>query len=362
MKINAGTILIYRVFDIAEEIDLARVDALLTERARLGRLQLKRDPRKSIIVRDAPLSLRLEDTSLRLAEKFYAAEVIAKFWPYGVLTLQFQIPIPEGTSWEQLVDIAAVIENDRDIDTTAQRISQTLSHELKTALKHPNEWEVFEDYVIFFLEKISGIKKAKDLLTEGNIPALILAENKETLSAEFCQGILDNVFQYGENDMAVIDWNSAMIYEPSGTRDIPDVIGFALTHLLEMRYYDDLIDTKLVTLYDAIEAGKQKLIQRNVSNLSKEASTRYIEFSEFIERVENSFKIVGDSYLATVFRAATRRFRFNDWQQNINRKMGILAQISQLLEGQMNVRRSLALEAIIVLLILFEIVSAFLRH
>ncbi|MGZ3682673.1 MAG: hypothetical protein ACXVCI_02415 [Bdellovibrionota bacterium] len=95
--------------------------------------------------------------------------------------------------------------------------------------------------------------------------------------------------------------------------------------------------------------------------MSKTASTRYIEFSEFTERVENSLKVVGDFYLATVYRAATRRFRLNDWQQDITRKMNLLAQVSSLLQGEVNIRRSHWLEITVIVLILFEVVSALLK-
>jgi hypothetical protein len=100
------------------------------------------------------------------------------------------------------------------------------------------------------------------------------------------------------------------------------------------------------------------MIRGKFRQLSDEASSRYIEFSEFIERVENSLKVVGDFYLATVYRAATRRFRLADWQQDITRKMNILAQVSSLLQGEINIRRSHWLEIVIIALIAFEIVSA----
>ena len=81
-----------------------------------------------------------------------------------------------------------------------------------------------------------------------------------------------------------------------------------------------------------------------------------MEFSEFLARIENSLKTVGDSYLATVFRAASHEFRFEDWRKSTSRKMDTLAQIAELLQGELNHRRSNILEIIVIVLIAIEIV------
>ncbi len=168
----------------------------------------------------------------------------------------------------------------------------------------------------------------------------------------------ESIYQYAENDLTIIDWNSAIVIEPSGSRDIPDILEFALTHLMEMRYYDDLLDIKLGSLYDDIQVKRHTIWVSKYDSLYKEASSRYIEFIEFLERVENSLKVVGDFYLAKVYRSATTEFRVKDWQESVTRKMNILAQVSNLLQGEMNVRRSHLLEIIIVLLIAYEIIAA----
>ncbi|GAC1397365.1 MAG: hypothetical protein NVSMB68_13630 [Thermoanaerobaculia bacterium] len=95
--------------------------------------------------------------------------------------------------------------------------------------------------------------------------------------------------------------------------------------------------------------------------LSRDANSLYLEFSDYVERVENSLKFVGDFYLATIFRAAVTRFHLRDWEDSVTRKLNTLAQISELLEGEVNVRRSHWLEIVVIVLILYEIVSAALR-
>lgn len=360
LTVQWGTVLVYRVFDVAEEIDLNAVERLLA--AGDSRLRLSKQGRHAMIIRNAPVRVSLGDLDVQLRGETVRCEALATVWDYGVISICFQIPIPPGTSWTGLVRLAEAINSSGngadEIDALATRKSIEVARQLKPALKKPGEWNVSEDYVIFFLEQISGITKASDLLQRADVPALILSEAKDTLAPKAREGILENVFQYAEDDLAVIDWNSALIVEPTGVREITDVLEFAVTHLLELRYYDDLLDKRMTELYDSIEERRAHPIHSYFSKLSNDANTRFLEFSEFIERVDNSLKVVGDFYFATIFRAAVKRFRIADWQNSINRKLNLLARVSELLQGETNVFRSHLLELIIIFLILFEILSA----
>lgn len=197
---------------------------------------------------------------------------------------------------------------------------------------------------------------------KADVAALLSSENKVRLSESTRHSLTEKVYQYGEKDLVLIEWNSALVVEPDGGREVPDIIEFALTHLLEMRYYDDLLDVRLNSLYDAIEKRRDSIWHGNFDRTHKEASSRYIEFSEFIERVENSLKVVGDFYLANLYRAATKRFRLLDWQQSTTRKMNLLAQVSSLLQGEVNTRRSFLLEIAILLLIAYEVGMAIFKN
>lgn len=357
VTVEKGYALVYRILDIAEEIDLQEVERLLKERGGLGRMRMARGTRQAFHVRNAPVRISLGPSTVHIGDGAYEAEVYAKVWDYGILSLQFQLPIAAGTAWDELVRLSAKIDERSDFDEIARRLGRELTRVLEIAMKLPHEWEGIEDYAIFFFERLGGIQAAAELAVKADIPALIIGEPAEKLAPRLRAGILDTMTQYGERDLAVIDWNAAVVVEPSGQRDVADVLEFAVTHLMEFRYYDDLLDKDLAVLYDSIEEGRRPFRNR-YGKLSHEASSRFIEFAEFFERVENSLKVVGDFYLATVFRTAAQRFRLRDWEESITRKMNLLARVTELLQGEVNVSRSHWLEIIIIVLIAFEIVSA----
>ncbi|MBN8554099.1 MAG: hypothetical protein J0L93_01525 [Deltaproteobacteria bacterium] len=362
--IEKGSILIYRVFDVAEEIDLKKVEALLRQGGDL-RLELAARNRNAVVVRNAPVRFGLDEVEFKLKDFNYRAETTATVWDYGAVSIAFQIPISKGTDWKSLLNLSSLLNAPSEIVTAIDQAARKKSDEvvklISTSLKKPNHWNFFEDYTIYFFEEVLGIKKANDLVKQTDLPALILGEIKDELADETRSAILENLFQYADDDLVLIDWNAAVVFEPSGVKEVPDILEFSLTHLLEVRYYDDLLDKRLVELYDSIEQGRQGFWHNRFFEISREANTRFIEFSEFLERMGNSLKVVGDFYLARIFRASLRRYRVHDWQESITRKMNLLAQVSDLLEGEANVRRSHFLELVIIVLILFEVVAAFFK-
>lgn len=355
IHIQKGKILIYRVYDIGEEINLKEVEEILKER--FGqRFKLTRDPKKAVIINNAPFSFSLGERSCEIGGEIFTFEVFAKIWSYGTLSLCFQYNLPE-CDWENLISLSVKFENMPTFEELARSKAKELTNQLKSAMKKTNEWDTYEDYTIYFLEKIDGLNdNALTIIDKENVTSLILSDNQGTISEGLKKNILEHTNQYYKNDLVIIDWNSALVIEPSGSMDVPDVIEFGLNQLLEMRYYDDLLDEKLATLYSAIETEKRTIFSDPYSALATEAGQTYIELSEIIETIENSFKVVGDFYLATIFRSANNRFRFNDWHNNVNTKLNNLAEISKVLQGEIHARRTQISEIIVILLIAFEVV------
>lgn len=359
--IEKGTILVYRVLDIADEIDLKEAERLLQSRSATSRLRLARGAGQALTIRNAPVRLSLGDSMVRVGQELLAVETSARLWDYGVLSIQFQVPIPPGTRFEDLIATAARVEDDSDFEEVARRHGREVTAGIEPALAAPHEWAVMEDYVIYFFERLTGVERPGELLTAADVPALMLGEPAIPLSQRMRAVILDGVIQYGEADLAVIDWNSAVVVEPGGNHDVPDVLEFALTHLMEFRYYDDVLDQQLKQLYERTRRDHAGVMGGGASRLSREANRLFIELSELLERVENSLKMVGDFHLAMVFRVATQSFRLPDWEASLTRKLGLLARVSEILHGEVNVRRSHLLEIIVIVLIAFEIVHALLK-
>jgi hypothetical protein len=359
-KVERGAIHVYRLFDVADAIDLAAAEALIT--APKSRLKLEGHGSGAVEIPRPPVTVGLGQRTLPIAGVDRVAEASARFFDFGVASVLYRVPIAPGTTLLSLLPVAEELlgEPTRAIDAAARREVDELARTLAPSLEKPHAWEGLETYTVVFVEALEGRPAAKDVLADAPIARLLLGETSViALSDSEKQDLLRHAWSYLADDVAVIDWNSAFVLEPSGVRDIPDLLEFATAHLLELRYYDALLDRELHQIYDALEendrtsiwSNKTRLVQRRTAGL-------LLELSEMIERLENAVKVVGDFYLARLYQGALKRFRLPAWQDSVLRKQRLLADVNAQMNHEVETRRSQILELAVILLILGELVLA----
>ena len=367
-RVEEGEVWIYRLFDVAYAIDLARADR--HGAAPAARLAME-GPQSATALEfpRAPLHVTLGPRPVPLAGGEREAQASAHVFDYGVISVRYRLPIPAGTPLAALVPLAEeLLEGPTSaLDEQARRHAQEVAAALGDALEKPHAWQGLESYHVFFVRGFEGGPvAAARLLEEAPLPALLLGETSPvSLSAAERQDVLSHQFSYLENDLTVIHWNSALVVEPSGVEDVPDLLEFATAHLLELRYYDDLLDRELHRIYDELESGGGTLmhvITRKYRRLQRYTAALLLDLSETIERLENAVKIVGDFYLARVYQAAVRRFRLSAWQETVLRKQRLVAEVNDLTGDVADTSRGELLEIVVILLISYEVVAALLKH
>jgi len=364
-RVQDGTVRIYRLFDVADAIALGRAEALAAEPKSRFRLESPRT-RSAIEIPQPPLHLRLGSRRLALPSGERSAEVRVNLFDYGVASVLLEIPIAPGTSLDELLPLAEELL-DRptpEVDGVARREVEELSQALRPALEKPHAWEGLETHTVFFVRAFDRPVTGRELLERAPLARLLLGERDPTpLSADERADVLKHHFSYLENDLAVVDWNSAFVHEPSGATDVPDLLELATAHLLELRYYDALLDRELRAIYEEMGArGAPGVITRRYGKLLRRTVALLVELSEMVERLENAVKFVGDFYLARLYQAAVRRFRLPSWQETVLRKQRLLSDVNRLLSDAADTRRAELLELTIIALIAWEIVYAFWRR
>jgi len=360
-----ASVLCYRLLDIADEVDLEQARKLLVEGAR--RLKLAREGSEYLQLPNPPLGVELGKRVLSLTQGNLTVDVTARLFDHGAMSVIAAVPVAPGTGTEAMIQLVDELGDSPELEKLALEVVEGLRQRLEPALEDPHLWEQNESYTLVFAEKLEGDPSAAQLLGYGmELARMLLGEtNQKVLSESQLREVLQLPLSYTPNDLAVVDWNSAFVYEPSGSRDIPDVLEICNAQLLELRYYDDQLDRELALTYDGVGRKKKRgrrlsLFRSPYKELERRVSVTLLEMSEFIERVENSLKIIGDFYLARVYEAALRRLRVSAWQVSVTRKQQMLAQIYQLLKGEVDTDRSLTLEFTIVWLIVVELLVALL--
>ncbi len=364
MRVEDGEVLVYRLFDVADAVDLHRAEVAAgapKSRLRLSGVQSA----TAVEFPRPPLHLGLGRRPLPLASGAREAEVNARVFDYGVVSICYRLRIDPGTPLNELIPLAEelFVEPGPALDAEARREAEAITAALGPVLERPHSWEGLESYQVFFVRRFAdGPISAADLLEGAPIPELVLGETSATpLSAAERQDVLAQHHSYLADDLAVVHWNCAFVSEPSGVEDIPDLLELATAQLLELRYYDALLDRELHRIYDEIEArgsGLLNILTPRYRRLQRRTAALLLELSEMIERLENAVKIVGDLYLARLYQGAVRRFRLPAWQETVLRKQRLVAEVNELIGDVADTSRAEWLEIAIILLIAFEIVAA----
>lgn len=367
-RLNQATAFCYRIFDIGEGLDLERSRALVAANA--SRLRLSREGSEYIQLSNPPLAFEVGTRTLQLKDGAHEAEVGVRLFDHGALSVILRLAIPPGTTLGALVPFSDDLSDSPAIEALATEVMASTRAAIQSAIHDPHLWEKNEGYTVFRVREVDGNPTAKQLLADPDLPRLVLGESREkNLSDTEAKDVLSHAYSYTDADLAVIDWNCAFLYEPPhfGANDVADLLEIANAQLLEFRYYDDVLDKELTRIYEQIEKNKGAgtLLRSPYKQLLRELMMTLIELSEFIERIENSLRIVADVYLARVYEGAVQQLRIPQWQLQVQRKQKLLSQTYQLLKGEVDTNRALTLEVMVVVLIVLEILvamSPFLPH
>jgi hypothetical protein len=363
LVVREGRVVAYRQLDVADEIDLPACQALLRASApRRG--ALTREGAQSLVISSPPLevSVGLRSVTLPRTGKTFDADVSVRVFDYGAVSFSFEVPIPPGSQLGDIVSWCDEIYDSPDLDQAAREMVQPLLARLRGSVRGEHDWNPIETYTVVFVRRFDGDPSAGDVLASPSLASLVLGEpTSRRLSPSQREDVLTHAHSYFDDDLVVVDWNCAFVLEPSGSRDIPDILELASSQLLELRYYDELFDVELARVYRDLDQARGRLLRNPWVDLGRRVVSRLVELSEFAERVDNTLKVIGDFYLARVYESAVRRFRIRAWQASIDAKQALLAQAHTLIRSEIDARRTTLLELVVIVLIVFEVLLA-LRH
>lgn len=356
-SIRQGSIVIYRLFDVAARIDLSMLEAGVLEGVKRLRLS-KHIYMKALEFADPPVSFVMTGFSKQLFGQEINVNVIAKAYDFGVLSLALVIPVPEGTTFFELENVAKELDRDESIDHRAREYILQLFKDLGKSIDGPSIKEPFvEDYMVFLIQELEQKVGIPEFLEQYDPSRLLLYETRE-LSPHTIEETLRSRFSYYPEDLVIVHLDNAFVIEPSGSTDILDLLEFANAQILELRFYDDVLDNQLAWIYG--ELSKRKRVSvfrlRGYEKLARKIMETVTELSEVTEKVDNALKVTEDVYYARIYRTAMSRLRSMDWEQSIKDKLQIVTNIYKMIYEDISTKRGHLLEIGIILLIIIEII------
>jgi hypothetical protein len=363
-KVAVGAVVALRLFDVAYAIDLARAEALLAEQARTARrIRLSATPPKAMAFGVPPVALELEPVALPLEDGNVAADVTVRLYDFGVVTIALRFPVADA-SWTDFVRGLNIVDHvvEAASDTWGSLLKRVRELVLPAMIR-PEESGVQEDYLIGLVHSFDQTLTAADLLGSVDLVPLLSGEQRP-LSDGARQDLLRQRFSYYTDDLVVLAWDRAFVYEPRGDSDVLDVLEVANAQLLEMRYYDELLDDELPRMYDLVAKARRArtlLTSRRFANLARRLHTLVAEVTELTERVDNALQVTEDVYLARIYAAALELSRVPAVNAAVDRKLAIIRDTYSALYDESSASRTELMEVLIIVLIAAEIVIALVR-
>ena len=366
LTVASGAIVALRLFDVAYAIDLARAETLLAKQARTAsRSRLTATPPKAMAFGVPPVTLMLEPVTLKLDTGEVTASATARVYDFGAVTIALRVPIA-GVSWDNFarqVNAVDRIATEGAAGDTWQRLLQQVRTLLRPAMIRPEESKVQEEYLIGVVHAFDRTLTAAALQESVDLVPLLSGEQR-TLSDGARQELLRQRFSYYADDLVVLTWDRAFIYEPRGDSDVMDVLEVANAQLLEMRYYDELLDDELPRMYDLVAKARRTrtlLASKRFADLARRLHTLVAEVTELTERVDNALQVTEDVYLARIYAAALELYRVPTVSVAVDRKLSIIRDTYSALYDESSASRTELMELLIIILIVAEIVIALVR-
>ncbi len=355
LRVEHGSLFLYYCFDVGEEILLEKIEHIFGEAPTTSHLVVERLTPAYVQYRRPPLLIELG--SIALSAHYAPAVCRAKLYDFGVISIVFKLPL-QG-ELKDLIGVATELVGNPKVYQRAREQLQRLQSALAPGIvqaSHSEEVE-WEDYAIFSIEQFERPLSAQQLLSEyGSEIAKILRCEIEPLSASELSEAIRQPLSYYEDELALIDWNAAFLYDPRQSYDVPDVLEYAVAMLLELRTYDALLDRVLDRAYDDLEKKPSILTLRPFAAIIDYLSEVKLDVSEVIDKVTNSLKLIGDPYLARVYNVAATRFGLSAWQASVRQKLATVESLYELLYERTQARQLLVLELLIVVLFLLDII------
>src|SRR6516164_5960386 len=302
-----GTLHIYVAFDWGDEIPLDRVRQLVSASAQ--ELPRRRRTPSSFFYRPAPLRVPLPEVELDLAEFGHVtAPAGVTIFDFGAVSISIHVPF--SASADALLRLAGTLADTTILIQKARESIEPLHKQILPAIHDPL-WQddLSEEYFVFqFAPEM--LPQAAD---QAWLAGLVHLES-EALSSEEIEEALRYRLSYSPEDLFVPDWAAAVLVDCE-CDDTLHAISFANLQLLEFRHIDNRLDESLQAASRIIQPLTRSTLPywRMHERPLRVLGDLKVEANGLFERTGNVLKLVGDPYVARVYRLVAKRFGMETW-------------------------------------------------
>ena len=353
-KMLQGSVLVLIQFDVCEEIKLDDLRDIFG--ARRQEASFKHPAPGYVRFQRPPVVEQVEPLILESGERL---DVQIKYYDYGVLSVVFELPF--SGDWDTLVRLAGRWVWDTDFTSFAQKIVKQKIERARPALVKLYDSWLHEDYFVFHVRDIAGNPTAAELLAAegGRIAQIVRGENMPLSDGEQ-QEIMQSKISYYPNDLAVISWNGAFLYDSAGGAEtVIQLLEYANSQLLEFRHYDELLTRELQSVYDFMDHGSGIWARWRTAKRASRLHTVLLDVDELTERADNAIKFLSDMFSARLYKVAASKIGVTDYKDLVNQKVHTAEELYRFMVDQFHQSRAFVLELMVVIIMIIDLIWLF---
>jgi hypothetical protein len=349
-----GSVLAIILNDIAEEIRLEELRQILG--ARRVEPGFKHSTPDYVRFENPPVVESLDPITLGSGETL---SLQLKYYDYGVISVLLEFRF--AADWDELVRMAARWVPSPELERQAEQIIRGRLNKIAPAIVRPySEW-LSEDYYVFLLTEVPGNPTGVDLVTR-NAPSIaqILRGEQTPLAHSINEDVLQSSLFYYPNDVVVVGWNAALVYDtPAGADTVVQILEYANSQLLEFRHYDELLTRELAGVYAGLKHRGGIVRRWKMRREAMRLNAVTVEVTELVERSDTAIKFVSDMYSARLYRTAAAKVGVPEYKNLVNEKLHIAEDLYRFLIEEFHQSRGFVLEVMVVIILVIELVYLF---
>jgi len=354
--VRRGLVHVVSAFDVGLSIDLARSKQQLSDLTEVANIKHKGHAPTYFQFDPPPLRMTKAIAPLEIGVRCTNPSVDLTVYDFGGLSVSHTLPF--SGPFEDLIEVSCALAATDVFVRDSRRHATDLLAVIGSAVDRANVAAPSEDYLIFLLEDVEGAAGIEEYWTRhAQATARLLRSERNALSEQEIADAMATRVSFGREDFAVMDWSAALLVDRE-PEDVRAVLEFANLQLLEVRFLDAALDRALDRSYEVVSRprrfgalGPSGWSRRDLA----EIGSFEVEGAILFERVGNAIKLVGDQYLARVYRAASQRFRLAEWNSAILRKLETIESLYRKVQDRASGARAEALEWIVIALIAVEV-------
>jgi len=351
-----GEVVYLYAFDVANEIATRRVQEILSEKPFPFEIRMDRT-----LPKDMPLykPLAIEPRPLRPGLHGAPVRLLIRVYDVGVVTVMMRVAFETDTLADLMRYHNARLDNGLTLDTVALKYCAEVCDSLRDLLLGRTEFPPMpEAYTVFCLTDLAGMADVNQWLAgqRREVAGLLT----ETAAAQLSEAQVGEVLRiqrsFENSDLVVIDWDAALLLDLTGyVDDVLYALELANLQLEEFRVMDRRLDAYLDRAYEDLERRHLPMFGRAARTLHHLRRFR-VDVAKLTDEVTHITKFFGDWHLARVYVGARDRFYLDQWRASVEQRLAQLDKLYSVVHTELNEKRMLWLEIIIVIFFAMDLV------